>query len=458
MSSSSDQSLVVREQQQPTKSSPHYTSKRRKKKREEEEEEAVSSSLYANFLSTRHDPDSGHLWKEPQPMSPQKKYLSNIYRKQLKKARLSDIHLLHLRDFKSKRTKAKPKENSNEYIKKVCQSGVQVLRERKEKLERESRIAEEETRLDALESRVPDNVEIVRTAMAPPGFDRMKHHPYYSSTWKGFDMHEYISNWSGFWRDGKMHGPGTLVHSDGGETTARFTENRANCEKDGVSILPEGTRYEGGFRDGLFHGHGKITYKDSGIIYEGEFRNGLRHGKGQVRFPSGQSYVGMFKRGDYHGQGVLLSSTGHKYEGTFERGLICGPGKLVLRDGTKFVRNWKPRMTMRECIEEVRIDMRAQILARKLEMDTLMTHVRKIRLEQYIDAVRDQIEFEKEEEVRIAKEEKRKADVERRKKIIEAKKQMLEDLAKGKKDDESDEETDSSADENDESEKKDDDE
>ena len=173
---------------------------------------------------------------------------------------------------------------------------------------------------------------------------------------------------------------------------------------------------------------------------------GLRHGKGQVRFPSGQSYVGEFKRGDYHGQGLLLSSTGHKYEGSFEKGLISGPGKLTLRDGTKFVRNWQPRFTMREAVEEVRLEMRAEILARKMEMDELMSHVRKIRLEQYVEAVRDQIEFEKEEEIRIAKEEKRKADVERRKKIIEAKKQMLEDLAKGKRD-ESDEETDSSADE-----------
>ena len=33
-----------------------------------------------------------------------------------------------------------------------------------------------------------------------------------------------------------MHGEGTLRHKDGGETTSRFTENRANCEKDGVSV------------------------------------------------------------------------------------------------------------------------------------------------------------------------------------------------------------------------------
>ena len=144
--------------------------------------------------------------------------------------------------------------------------------------------------------------------------------------------------------------------------------------------------------------------------------------------------------------GVLLSTTGHKYEGSFVKGLISGPGKLTLRDGMKFIRNWQPRFTLREAVEEVRIDMRAEALARKMEMDGLMSHVRKIRLEQYVDAVRDQIEFDKEEEIRIAKEEKRNADVERRKKVIEAKRQMLEDLAKGKKD-ESDEETDSSAEE-----------
>ena len=169
-------------------------------------------------------------------MSPQKKHLEKIYRKQLRKAGFSDIHLLHLRDFKQKKTKAAPKESSREFIQKICQSGVEVMRQRKEQEEREKQIAEEETRLNALESGVPDNVEIIRPKGAAPGFDRMGHRPYYSSTWKGFDMHEYIDNWDGFWKDGKMHGEGTLKHKDGGETTSRFTENRANCETNGFAV------------------------------------------------------------------------------------------------------------------------------------------------------------------------------------------------------------------------------
>jgi len=43
--------------------------------------------------------------------------------------------------------------------------------------------------------------------------------------------------------------------------------------------LPDGTRYEGSFKNGEYDGHGVLTWPD-GKRYEGNFKNGLRDGKG----------------------------------------------------------------------------------------------------------------------------------------------------------------------------------
>jgi hypothetical protein len=68
--------------------------------------------------------------------------------------------------------------------------------------------------------------------------------------------------------------------------------------KDGLLDFPNSmkVRYEGDFKENMFHGHGKLTYLDTGNVYEGDFYQ--HHKDGPCTF--------------------TLGKTGEKYKGHFE--------------------------------------------------------------------------------------------------------------------------------------------
>ena len=47
-----------------------------------------------------------------------------------------------------------------------------------------------------------------------------------------------------------------------------------------------GSRYEGEYLEGWFHGKGKYFYPN-GVIYEGDFFKGQFHGEGVLIYPNG---------------------------------------------------------------------------------------------------------------------------------------------------------------------------
>jgi len=90
--------------------------------------------------------------------------------------------------------------------------------------------------------------------------------------------------------------------------------------------------YDGEWRDGMKHGHGKETYA-SGDRYEGEFRNDKRHGRGtytytnKYRDSKTYSYEGQFRDSLFNGLGkrILLADGTVYYWGQYENGQPCGP-------------------------------------------------------------------------------------------------------------------------------------
>ena len=57
--------------------------------------------------------------------------------------------------------------------------------------------------------------------------------------------------------------------------------------RDGLGTeIVDGNKYEGNFKDGIAHGHGRKTWA-SGDSYLGEWENGLRHGKGDCTYKGG---------------------------------------------------------------------------------------------------------------------------------------------------------------------------
>lgn len=68
-------------------------------------------------------------------------------------------------------------------------------------------------------------------------------------------------------------------------------------------------------KDETPHGVGRQTGES---IYEGQFRNGLFHGFGRLFQPDKSYYIGLFEDGKKHGKGTEIMADGDKKEGEFE--------------------------------------------------------------------------------------------------------------------------------------------
>ncbi|XP_043918935.1 MORN repeat-containing protein 1 [Protopterus annectens] len=105
----------------------------------------------------------------------------------------------------------------------------------------------------------------------------------------------------------------------------------------GLYVYPNSYfRYEGDWKKGKKHGHGKLLMKD-GSYYEGEFSNGEIEGNGfRYWAASGNTYSGQFSCGEQHGYGVMQYGDGGRYEGEFSYGMREGHGLLVDKEGNTY--------------------------------------------------------------------------------------------------------------------------
>ena len=86
--------------------------------------------------------------------------------------------------------------------------------------------------------------------------------------WHLPDRGEYI--YEGSMRDGKRHGGGTWTFPDGSRYEGEYRDNKMNG---GTQTWADGDRYEGEWRDSKPHGYGTHTTA-AGSRYEGEWCNG----------------------------------------------------------------------------------------------------------------------------------------------------------------------------------------
>jgi hypothetical protein len=128
----------------------------------------------------------------------------------------------------------------------------------------------------------------------------------------------------------------------------------------GRTKLPDGTEYEGEFKNGLFNGHGTLirvteikyeveingvptqhTRTERQIMYKGEFKDGHYEGKGKLTLKDGTEYEGEFKNGKPNGRSILHTPNGDRYEGEIKDGLPNGTGILIRRDGARYEGQFK---------------------------------------------------------------------------------------------------------------------
>jgi|GEM_PF-1538908 len=102
-----------------------------------------------------------------------------------------------------------------------------------------------------------------------------------------------------------------------------------------VVTLPNGDRYEGQFKEGLFNGWG-VYYYHNGDKYEGEFKDDMKHGRGTLIYRNGDRYVGEFANDMKCGKGSLLFANGDKYVGEFANDTMNGRGTLLYQNGNRY--------------------------------------------------------------------------------------------------------------------------
>ncbi len=86
-----------------------------------------------------------------------------------------------------------------------------------------------------------------------------------------------------------------------------------------LSIFSKVKSYSGEFKNGLFHGKGRLEFKD-GNVYEGQFENNKMHGYGKIFFKDGSIYQGNFINNLRDGTGILRSTDGSQQRLIYQKG------------------------------------------------------------------------------------------------------------------------------------------
>ena len=148
-----------------------------------------------------------------------------------------------------------------------------------------------------------------------------------------------------------------LIEFRESSTYIGYHDNNFNKNGFGKLYLPNGSRYEGEFKNGEANGFG-MRFEDEEILYQGQFKNGRANGFG-IQFSGGEVvYQGQFKNGRPNGIGIQFNADNiyqgeikndysdgfgiclfeddnwKKYEGEWKNGLFNGYGILYFQDGS----------------------------------------------------------------------------------------------------------------------------
>ena len=123
--------------------------------------------------------------------------------------------------------------------------------------------------------------------------------------WKPTIIGMYLGKYEGEWKDGQMHGMGTL-------RIYRIIRGYLF----GWKLLNEG-KYVGKWKDGKQNGQGTYTWSD-GSKFVGEYEDGVRNGLGTKTWSNGDEYQGQWKNSRINGQGTYTWSDGNKYVGSWK--------------------------------------------------------------------------------------------------------------------------------------------
>lgn len=132
------------------------------------------------------------------------------------------------------------------------------------------------------------------------------------------------STYEGQFKNGLRHGRGVLIWPDGSIYEGYWVDNYS-CGK-GRKILQNGDHYIGDWKDGRSDGFGAYHHFHSNIIYNGSWVCGKPTGLALETYSDGSQYEGEFLDGDKHGYGLFTWPEGSSYDGTFSNNKLQGKG------------------------------------------------------------------------------------------------------------------------------------
>lgn len=141
-----------------------------------------------------------------------------------------------------------------------------------------------------------------------------------STTLNGYNTKEYSDGtYKGNFRNGKMHGQGTMIFNNGNKYVGNFVEGHM-CGK-GTFTYSNGDKYTGEFKEDNMNGRGKLTFANGGL-YQGSFKDGNAEGYGTFLLPNeGLKYIGDVKNNVMDGEGTLYFLNEKQYvKGIFKNG------------------------------------------------------------------------------------------------------------------------------------------
>jgi len=134
------------------------------------------------------------------------------------------------------------------------------------------------------------------------------------------------------------HGEGKMVYPNGSMYQGKW---KNGCrEGKGKMFYASSDMYQGQWVDGRRSGQGKMVW-NNGQMYQGEFDNGNEHGFGRMIYASGNAYKGEWKLGHRMGQGKMVWSNGNVYQGEWKYGYKQGQGKMSYQNGSIYNGKWK---------------------------------------------------------------------------------------------------------------------
>lgn len=123
-----------------------------------------------------------------------------------------------------------------------------------------------------------------------------------------------------------------------GQKNFYFGELSADGLREGFGrvSLSNGEKFEGFWKNDVFHGDGLYIWKKE-EWFKGNFVAGQMNGTGKRRFKNGSVYYGEFLKGKMHGNGRIVFKNGDVYEGSFVNDMMNGQGDYIwAKSGDRF--------------------------------------------------------------------------------------------------------------------------